>query len=266
MRTIVIIPTYNECENLPGLVSALLKQAPFLDLFVVDDGSPDGTGEIAEYLAEQTERVRVLHRTSKLGLGTAYIAGFKYALHNNYDYVVQMDADFSHRPQDLSRLLQTVESADLAIGSRNIPGGQIKDWSLLRRLVSKAGSFYARSILNLPIRDCTSGFKCFRREVLERIDFARVKSNGYSFQVEMSYLCHRAGFRIAEAPIIFLNRTAGRSKMSLRIIFEAAVLVWKLRIGRAASSFEAALPEKSLKRSYRSNSLGLVTKDWKKVG
>jgi dolichol-phosphate mannosyltransferase len=211
--------------------------------------------------------VRVLHRSNKLGLGTAYIAGFKYALNHGYDYVVQMDADFSHRPQDLPRLLQVLRSADMVIGSRNIPGGRTENWSLLRRCISKGGSFYARSVLNLPIRDCTSGFKCFRREVLEAIDFASVKSNGYSFQVEMNYLCHRAGFQIAEAPIIFLDRTAGRSKMSLRIIFEAAVLVWKLRIRRPASFIEAALPpKKSLKRAYRPNSLGLVTKVWKKAG
>lgn len=266
MRTIVIIPTYNECENLPNLVSALLREAPFLELFVIDDGSPDGTGEVADFLAEETDRVRVLHRSSKLGLGTAYMAGFKYALNHDYDYVVQMDADFSHRPQDLPRLLQAVKSADMVIGSRNIPGGRTENWSLLRRCISKGGSFYARSVLNLPIRDCTSGFKCFRRKVLETVDFARVRSDGYGFQVEMNHLCHRAGFQIAEVPIVFPDRTAGRSKMSLRIISEAALLVWKLRIGRAASFFEAAsTPKKSLKRRSPLKSSGLL-KEWKKVG
>ena len=238
MRTLVIVPTYNECKNLPRFVSALLRQAPFVDVLVVDDRSPDGTGKIADYLATTTDRVRVLHRAGKLGLGTAYLAGFKYALSRNYDYVVQMDADFSHRPQDLPRLLRTVASADLVIGSRNIPGGRTENWSLLRRFVSKGGSFYARTVLNLPIRDCTSGFKCFRRKVLETVDFARLKSNGYGFQVEMNYLCHRAGFRIAEAPIVFPDRAGGRSKMSLRIFLEAAVLVWKLRIGHTVSYFE----------------------------
>ena len=266
MRTIVIIPTYNDCENVPNLVSALLREAPFLELFVIDDGSPDGTGEVADFLAEETDRVRVLHRASKLGLSTAYMAGFKYALNHGYDYVVQMDADFSHRPQDLPRLLQALRSADMVIGSRNIPGGRTETWSLLRRYISKGGSFYARSVLNLPIRDCTSGFKCFRREVLETVDFARVRSDGYGFQVEMNHLCHRAGFQIAEVPIVFPDRTAGRSKMSLQIISEAAWLVVKLRIERAAYFFEAtSTPTKSLKGRSRRKRPELV-KEREKVG
>jgi dolichol-phosphate mannosyltransferase len=239
-RGLVIIPTYNERENLPHLVSALLEEAPFLDVLVVDDGSRDGTGKIADSLAKRTNRVRVLHRAGKLGLGTAYVAGFEYALSRDYHCVVQMDADFSHRPQDLPRLLQAVDSADLVIGSRNVPGGRTKNWSLLRQSVSKGGSFYARTVLGLPIRDCTSGFKCFRREVLEAVDFADVKSNGYGFQVEMNHICHRAGFRIVEVPIVFPDRSTGRSKMSWRIFSEAAVLVWKLRMRRAPAYFEAA--------------------------
>ena len=239
-RGLVVIPTYNERENLPDLVSALLTEAPFLDVLVVDDGSPDGTGKIADSLAKRTKRVRVLHRPGKLGLGTAYLAGFEYALSGDYRCVIQMDADFSHRPQDLLRLLQAVDSADLVIGSRNVSGGRTKNWSLLRRFISKGGSFYARTVLGLPIRDCTSGFKCFRREVLEAVDFADVKSNGYGFQVEMNHLCHRAGFRIIEVPIVFPDRSTGRSKMSWRIFLEAAALVWKLRIRRAPAYFEAA--------------------------
>jgi dolichol-phosphate mannosyltransferase len=228
-RSLIVIPTYNERDNLPRLVTALLEETPSFEVLVVDDGSPDGTGEIAEAIARKTDRVHVLHRTSKLGLGTAYVAGFKYALSDNYEYVIQMDADFSHRPKDLPRLLQATRSADLAIGSRNVPEGRSENWSLLRRFISKGGNIYARTLLDLPIRDCTSGFKCFRREVLEALDLDRVESNGYGFQVEMNYLCHRAGFRIVEVPIVFPDRTAGRSKMSRRIFLEAAALVWKLR-------------------------------------
>ena len=229
MQALVVIPTYNERQNLPLLVHALLGTMPHLEVLVVDDGSPDGTGEVAEHLAEETGRVRVLHRAAKLGLGSAYVAGFGYALSKDYPYVIQMDADFSHRPEDLPCLLRAAESADLAIGSRDVPGGRAEDRSLLRRFVSKGGNLYARTFLDLPIRDCTSGFKCFRREVLEAVDFADIRSNGYGFQVEMNHLCHRAGFGIAEVPIVFPDRTAGRSKMSWQIFFEAAVLVWKLR-------------------------------------
>jgi len=197
-QALIIIPTYNESENLPRLIPALLGQDPSLEVLVVDDGSPDGTGEIAESFARKTGRVRVLRRAGKLGLGTAYVTGFKYALDHGYDYVLQMDADFSHRPEDLPRLLEIAGSADLVIGSRNVAGGRVENWSLLRRFVSKGGSFYARRLLKLPIRDCTGGFKCWRREVLEALDFTGVASSGYGFQVEMNYLCHRAGFSIAD--------------------------------------------------------------------
>ena len=228
-RSLIVIPTYNERDNLLRLVAALLEEAPSVEVLVVDDGSPDGTGEIAEAIARKTDRVHVLHRTSKLGLGTAYVAGFKYALNDDYEYVIQMDADFSHRPKDLPRLLQAAKSADLAIGSRDVAGSRSENRSLLRRFISKGGSLYARTLLDLPVRDCTSGFKCFRREVLEALDLDSVESNGYGFQVEMNHLCHRAGFRIVEVPIVFPDRTAGQSKMSRRIFLEAATLVWKLR-------------------------------------
>lgn len=244
MRSLVIIPTYNECENLPRLVPALLDGDPSIEVLIIDDGSPDGTGEIAEDLARETGRVRVLHRTGKLGLGTAYVAGFAYALEQGYDRVIQMDADFSHRPEDLPRLLEAAGSADLVIGSRNVPGGRTENWSLLRRFVSKGGSLYARVILSLPVRDCTSGFKCFRREVLQTIPFESLRSNGYGFQVEMNHLCHRAGFRIAEVPIVFPDREAGTSKMSVGIFMEAATLVWKLRGRSAPTSYEAASASK----------------------
>lgn len=245
MRCLCIIPTYNERENLPRLVSDLLDRVPGLEVLVVDDGSPDGTADVAGELAEATGRVRVLRRAGKMGLGSAYVTGFGYALEHGYDYVIQMDADLSHRPEDLPRLLEAArEGAGVAIGSRYVPGGRVEDWSTVRRLVSKGGSLYARTILGLPIRDCTSGFKCFRRETLEAVDFAGVRSNGYGFQVEVNYLCHRAGLRIVEVPIVFPDRTAGRSKMSPAIFLEATILVWKLRY-RKKSSYRGAAPAKA---------------------
>ncbi|MBV8909217.1 MAG: polyprenol monophosphomannose synthase [Gammaproteobacteria bacterium] len=229
MRSLVIIPTYNERENLESLLKGVLAADLSVDVLIVDDNSPDGTGELADGLAAVSNRVHVLHRASKLGLGTAYRAGFKYALARDYERIIEMDADFSHRPADLPRLLLAAMTEDVVIGSRNVPGGRAENWSPLRHLVSKGGSLYARFMLSLPVRDCTSGFKCFRREVLECLDLDDVRSNGYAFQVEMNYLCHRAGFRITEVPIIFPDRKQGRSKMSKRIVIEAAALVWQLR-------------------------------------
>jgi len=229
VRSIIVIPTYNERENLELLSNAITAVAPTSHLLIVDDNSPDGTGAIADRLAEEHTHIHVLHRMEKSGLGTAYVAGFRYALEQGFDYVVEMDADFSHRPEDLPRLLAAAEGADLVIGSRNIPGGRAVDWSPLRHLISKGGSFYTRLLLGLPIRDCTSGFKCFRSEVLAAIDLQSVASNGYGFQVELNYLAHRAGFRIVEVPIIFPDRKAGSSKMSSTIVIEAARLVWRLR-------------------------------------
>jgi dolichol-phosphate mannosyltransferase len=230
MKAIVIVPTYNERGNLALFIPALLEAHKGLDVLVIDDGSPDGTGVLAEHFAEQTARVRVLQRGSKQGLGTAYLDGFRHALAHDYEYIVQMDADFSHRPEDLTRLLDATEkSADLVIGSRHVLGGRVENWSLMRRFISKWGSLYARTLLGLPIQDCTSGFKCFHRSVLDKIDLDGVRSNGYGFQVEMNYLAHRAGFRIAEVPIVFPDRIAGQSKMSKRIFLEAAALVWELR-------------------------------------
>lgn len=229
MQSLIIVPTYNEIANIEPLLTAILAVAPTIHVLVVDDSSPDGTGMCAEQIAAKTNRVRVMHRSGKLGLGTAYIAGFRYALAQGYDRIVQMDADFSHRPEDLSRLLQASTHADLVVGSRNIPGGRTENWSLMRHVISRGGSFYARMLLGLPIKDCTSGFKCFRRGALETIDLDRVASSGYGFQVEMNYLCYRAGLRLSEVPIVFPDRTAGQSKMSGPIISEAATVVWRLR-------------------------------------
>ncbi len=228
MRTLVIVPTYNERENLTLLVQETVLVDPSLDVLVVDDGSPDGTGALAESLARKESRLHVIHRQGKQGLGTAYLTGFRYAIAHGFDRIVQMDADFSHRPRDLRLLLDASAGADVVIGSRYVPGGQVENWSLLRRIISEGGSLYARRLLGLPVVDCTSGFKCFRREVLASLDLEQVHSRGYGFQVEMNYLCHRAGFRIVEVPITFPDRSAGRSKMSPGIFLEALLLVWRL--------------------------------------
>ena len=239
---IVILPTYNERGNIRRLILALFEVAPSLDVLVVDDGSPDGTGEAADSLAKKDSRVRVLHRTGKQGLGQAYVAGFRYALAGPYQYIVQMDGDFSHRPEDLPRLLWAAKDADLVIGSRSVPGGRVENWAFLRQLVSKGGSLYARTLLGLPIRDCTSGFKCFRREVLEAIDLGKLKADGYGFQVEINYLCHLAGFHIAEVPIVFPDRVAGQSKMNWQIGLEAAALVGQLRLQPPSMHFRGIQP------------------------
>ncbi len=240
MQSLVIVPTYNERENLPLLVSEVLDVDPGIDVLVVDDGSPDGTGVVAERLRRETGRVRVVHRSGKAGLGTAYIEGFRVALEAGYERVVQMDADFSHRPQDLPRLLEAAEAADVVIGSRGVPGGRVENWSAFRRFVSRSGSLYARGLLGLPTHDVTGGFKCFRRSALQALDLTGVQSNGYGFQVEINYLCHRAGLRVTEVPIVFPDRVAGASKMSWPIFLEAASLVPKLRYrelrGRAESA------------------------------
>jgi dolichol-phosphate mannosyltransferase len=229
MRALVIVPTYNERENLKALVQEVLAINERIHMLVVDDNSPDGTGAIAGAIAASEPRVNVLHRAGKLGLGTAYIEGFRYALERDYECVVEMDADFSHRPEDLHKLLAAIEEADVVLGSRNIPGGKVENWSILRRCISRGGSLYARMMLGIQVHDCTGGFKCFRREVLQNIDLDAVTSNGYGFQVEMNFLCHRAGFRIVEVPIVFPDRRVGHSKMSKRIVIEAAQLVWDLR-------------------------------------
>jgi dolichol-phosphate mannosyltransferase len=231
----LILPTYNEAENLQAIVRAagevLARAAPEgFRVLVVDDGSPDGTGELADQLAAEHEWVRVLHRAEKSGIGPAYLAGFRHALDNDAGYVMEMDSDFSHDPADLARLLAAVrDGADLALGSRYVPGGGVREWGWLRRFVSEGGSTYARLVLGLRVRDLTGGFKCFRREVLEAIRFDRVRSQGYAFQVELTYRAVQAGFRVVEVPIVFRDRQQGTSKMSWRIAAEAMWLVPLLR-------------------------------------
>ena len=231
----LILPTYNEAENLQAIVTTagevLARAAPEgFRVLVVDDGSPDGTGELADQLAAEQQWVQVLHRAEKSGIGPAYLAGFRHALENGAGYVMEMDSDFSHDPADLARLLAAVhEGADLALGSRYVPGGGVREWGWLRRFVSEGGSTYARLVLGLRVKDLTGGFKCFRREVLEAIHFDRVRSQGYAFQVELTYRAVQAGFRVVEVPIVFRDREAGESKMSWRIAAEAFWLVPALR-------------------------------------
>jgi dolichol-phosphate mannosyltransferase len=229
-RVLVIVPTYNERENLPAIITAVHEHLPQADVLVVDDNSPDGTGQVADGLAEHDKRVRVLHRPGKQGLGTAYMAGFRFGLAEGYDFLFEMDCDFSHDPKYLSQLLAAAENgADLVLGSRYVDGGGTVNWGPFRKILSKGGSFYARTILNVPVRDLTGGFKCFRRQVLESIDFDQVSAQGYGFQIEMTWRTLRAGFRVKELPIVFVDRRVGQSKMSRKIFLEALTLVWKLR-------------------------------------
>lgn len=234
---LVVVPTYNEALNIERLIAAILAQGPQFDVLVVDDGSPDGTGALVAALAAGNPRVQLMRRAGKLGLGTAYIAGFRRGLHQGYRFICEMDADFSHQPHYLPALLACAEGeADVALGSRNVPGGRVENWSLARQAISRGGSLYARTILGMPVRDCTGGFKCFRSEVLRRIDLDTIGSSGYAFQVEMNYRCHQAGFRIKELPIVFPDRVAGSSKMSRRILVEAALMVLRLRFAPAPAA------------------------------
>lgn len=235
---LIIIPTYNESDNIEKLLDLISRTDPAAHVLIVDDNSPDRTYEIVERLMQTSYpgRLFLLKRAGKLGLGTAYIAGFKWALARDYDYIFEMDADFSHDPKYLPAFLAAIEKHDLVLGSRYVPGGGVKNWGLLRKFISRGGSLYARTILGLSLRDLTGGFKCFRRQVLEAIDLDSVKSNGYSFQIEMTYRARCKGFRICETPIVFEDRTAGKSKMSRKIFLEAVLMVWKLRMDSSISA------------------------------
>lgn len=235
MKTLIILPTYNEIENLQALVEQVLARGAY-DILVVDDNSPDGTGALADKLArKQSGRVMVLHRPGKEGLGRAYIAGFKWGLQHGYDVIFEMDADFSHNPEHLPQFMREIEAgADLVLGSRNIKGGGTRNWSILRQIISKGGSLYAQAILFSPYRDLTSGFKAFRRDVLEALDLEKVHSNGYSFQIELTHRAHQMGFKIKETPIIFHDRKVGTSKMTSKIVLEAMLVVWRIRLSKRA--------------------------------
>ncbi len=229
-RALVIVPTYNEKENIARLVAAVLSKDPSIDMLIVDDGSPDGTGEIVDAIAGENPRVHAIHRAAKLGLGTAYVAGFKWALSRDYQFIFEMDADFSHSPDRLPEFLKAIQTADLVIGSR-YQNGQVNvvNWPMGRLFLSYSANIYSRRITGLQIFDSTGGFKCFRRRVLEAIDLDDIKSNGYAFQIEMTVRAWKKGFRIIEIPIVFVDRTEGSSKMSKRIVREAVWMVWRLR-------------------------------------
>ena len=227
---LVIVPTYNERENVARIIEAVLAQDPRLSVLIVDDGSPDGTGAIVDEIAARNDRVHALHRAKKMGLGTAYLAGFKWALARDYAYVFEMDADFSHDPGHLAEFLRRISDADLVLGSRYRNGKvTVVNWPMSRLMLSYAANVYARIVTGLPLFDSTGGFKCFRRSVLETIDLDDVRSNGYAFQIEVSFRAWKKGFRIAEIPIVFTDRTEGESKMSKRIVREAIWMVWRLR-------------------------------------
>jgi dolichol-phosphate mannosyltransferase len=227
----VVVPTYNERDNIERLIADVLAQDEGIDLLVVDDNSPDGTGEVVARIKEGNPRLHLLRRSGKLGLGSAYRDGFGYALARGVDYIVEMDADFSHDPAMLPVFFEKIRDYDLVIGSRYLNGVSVVNWPLRRLMLSCFANLYTRFITGLRISDCTGGFKCFRREALEAIDLGSIKSDGYSFQIEMNYLCAEKGFRIGEIPIIFIDRHAGTSKMSKKIVREAVFIVWKLKIG-----------------------------------
>ena len=229
-KTLVIIPTYNELENLFTLIPEVLSKDENLDILIVDDNSPDGTGDYVQSEAERNDRIKLIRRGKKSGLGTAYITGFKYALVHNYDYIFEMDADFSHNPNMIPRFLKEMKKSDLVLGSRYKDGVNVVNWPMRRLMLSMFANIYSRVVTGLPVRDATGGFKCFRKEVLQAINLDEVKSNGYAFQIEMTFKAWKKGFKIKEVSIIFVDRVKGTSKMSRKIVREAIVMVWKLRV------------------------------------
>lgn len=230
MKTLVIIPTYDEKENVAKIIEKTLMTLESIDVLIVDDNSPDGTARIVKDIMQKEPRVLLIEREGKLGLGTAYIAGFKFAIERKYDYIFEMDADFSHDPGEIPNFLEKIKDYDLVLGSRYLHGVTVVNWPLRRLFLSYSANVYSRIITGLRIKDCTGGFKCFRREVLEAIDLDKVHSGGYAFQIEMSLKAWKKGFKIIEIPIIFIDRLEGQSKMSRKIVFEAVWMVWKLRI------------------------------------
>jgi dolichol-phosphate mannosyltransferase len=230
MKAIVIVPTYNEAENIANLIDKIFSVDSNLNILVIDDNSPDGTAEIVKRISEKDPRVHLIQRPGKLGLGTAYIEGFKYALANGYEAIFEMDADFSHNPEDIPRFLDALEDADLVIGSRYLTGVNVINWPLRRLMLSYFANLYTRIITGMPVRDATGGYKCFRAEALKQIDLDKIKTNGYGFQIEMNFRFWAKGFRVKEIPIVFVDRRNGVSKMNKKIILEAVFLVWKLKL------------------------------------
>jgi len=228
-KALIIIPTYDELDNLPKLLPKVLSQDEIIDVLIVDDNSPDGTADWVENEIKKSSQIKLIKREKKMGLGTAYIAGFKYAIENNYDYIFEMDADFSHDPKELPKFLEEIKNSDLVLGSRYKDGVNVVNWPMRRLMLSVFANFYSRVVTGLPVHDATGGFKCFRKEVLQAIDLDKVKSNGYAFQIEMTFKAWKKGFKIKELSIVFTDRVKGTSKMSKKIVREAIIMVWKLR-------------------------------------
>ncbi len=235
MKGIVIIPTYNEKENIRHIISKILEVEPDFEILVVDDKSPDGTGQIVKDMQKDNSRIHIIERNGKMGLGSAYVVGFKFAVQNSYDFVVQMDADFSHNPESIPQLVKRLDDYDLVIGSRYVDGISVVNWPLSRLFLSYFANIYARIVTGVPVNDLTGGFKCIKRNVLETINLDEINADGYGFQIEVNFLAHEKGFKIVEVPIIFIDRRAGTSKMSKKIIWEAFWLVWKLRFRKCFS-------------------------------
>jgi len=229
-KALVVIPTYNEIENIPKIIPEILSQDEAIEVLIVDDNSPDGTANLVKDMQKEDSRIHLIERPAKLGLGTAYVAGFKYALKNGYDYVFEMDADFSHDPKALPILLEKAREYDLVIGSRYVSGVNVVNWPMGRLLLSYFANLYTRLVTGMPIRDATAGFKCYKRRVIESLELDSIRSNGYSFQIETNFKAWKKGFRICEVPIVFVDRRAGISKMSKKIVYEAAWMVWKLKL------------------------------------
>lgn len=235
-KILVVTPTYDEGPNVERFIAQVLAQAPTIEVLVVDDNSPDGTGDIVERLSAANRRIHLLRRPRKMGLGTAYVEGFKYAIANGFDLVFEMDADFSHNPEEIPKFIEKANGSDLVLGSRYTGGVRVVNWPIRRLILSYAANVYTRIITGMPIKDATGGFKCFRRQVLESIDLSKVKSNGYAFQIEMNFKAWCKGFKLCEHPIIFVDRHSGVSKMSKMIVYEAAFLVWKLKFQKLFGS------------------------------
>ncbi|MCX7797886.1 MAG: polyprenol monophosphomannose synthase [Melioribacter sp.] len=230
LKALVIIPTYNELDNVQKLIPFILERYPDINILIVDDNSPDGTADYIAQLGKNDSRVKLIKRESKMGLGTAYVEGFKFMLRNGYDVAIQMDADYSHDPNEIENFLNKIKDYDLVIGSRYIDGVRVINWPIRRLLLSYFANLYTRIITGMPIKDATGGFKCFKRKVLESVNLDKIRSNGYSFQIEMNFIAWKKKFRIIEIPIVFVERTQGSSKMSKKIVYEAIFMVWKLRI------------------------------------
>jgi dolichol-phosphate mannosyltransferase len=229
-HSLIIIPTYNELDNIQKLIPDILSRYKNVDILIVDDNSPDGTGKYVEELSKTMLGLKLINRPQKMGLGTAYIDGFKYALENNYSFIFEMDGDYSHDPKEIKNFLKAIKIYDIVLGSRYISGVNVVNWPMGRLLLSYFANFYTRVITGLPVNDATGGFKCFRKEVLQAINFNNIKSNGYAFQIEMTYKAWKKGFKIGEIPIVFFDRVKGKSKMSKKIVREAITMVWKLRL------------------------------------